>query len=205
MSHYTTKIRDLVKINFDFGLKDYPIFNEDYRSHLNEMIIHHFYMREIGFDTPALFKFKLNQRMAEIMPHFNKLYTEVENTYLLSSDDTTETTTYDTRTTNKDETILDSDNKELYQDTPEGVLDDVFNSDISSTRYATNATRNKTDSSTKTSAEQANTGSDSKRRIGRAGKSTMELLRAAQEPLSNIDIMVLNSLKDLFMGVYELL
>lgn len=205
MSHYTTKIRDLVKINFDFGLKDYPIFNEDYRSHLNEMIIHHFYMREIGFDTPALFKFKLNQRMAEIMPHYNRLYAEIENTYILSSDDTTDTTTYNTKTTNKDETTLDSDNKELYQDTPEGVLDDVFNSDITSTRYATNATRNKTDSSTKTEAEQSNTGSDSKRRIGRAGKSTMELLRAAQEPLSNIDIMVLNSLKDLFMGVYELL
>ena len=205
MSHYTTKIRDLVKINFDFGLTDYPIFNEDYRSHLNEMIIHHFYMREIGFDTPALFKFKLNQRMAEIMPHYNRLYAEIENTYILSSDDTTDTTTYDTKTTNKDETTLDSDNKELYQDTPEGVLDDVFDSDITSTRYATNATRNKTDSSTKTEAEQSNTGSDSRRRIGRAGKATMELLRAAQEPLSNIDIMVLNNLKDLFMGVYELL
>ena len=54
MAKYTTTIKTLIDNNFDFGLKDYPIFDEEYREHLNDMILKHYYMSEIGFETAAL-------------------------------------------------------------------------------------------------------------------------------------------------------
>lgn len=56
---------------FDF---DFPMFDESYRSVLCQKILRHFYTREIGFETVGLWKLKLETKMNEIMPYFNKLY-----------------------------------------------------------------------------------------------------------------------------------
>lgn len=54
--------------------KNYPIFDETYRSVIESKILEHYYLKEIGYETVALWKFALNRRMAEIMPYYNKLY-----------------------------------------------------------------------------------------------------------------------------------
>lgn len=56
---------------FDFV---YPIFDENYRSVLETKILKHFYTREIGEETVGLWKLRLDTKMNEIMPYFNKLY-----------------------------------------------------------------------------------------------------------------------------------
>ena len=71
MSKYTTELRYLIQSGFDLGLRNYPIFDENYRSKLNEKILNHYYMREIGFETAGLFKRYLNVKMEEIMPYYN--------------------------------------------------------------------------------------------------------------------------------------
>lgn len=55
--------------NFDF-----PIFDEKYRVVLEKKILKHFYTREIGEETVGLWKLRLDTRMNEIMPYYNKLY-----------------------------------------------------------------------------------------------------------------------------------
>lgn len=55
--------------NFDF-----PIFDEAYRNVLCKKILKHYYTREICEETVGLWKFRLDTRMNEIMPYFNKLY-----------------------------------------------------------------------------------------------------------------------------------
>ena len=74
MSKYTTELRYLIQSGFDLGLRNYPIFDENYRSKLNEKILNHYYMREIGFETAGLFKRYLNVKMEEIMPYYNQMY-----------------------------------------------------------------------------------------------------------------------------------
>ena len=74
MSKYTTELRYLIESGFDIGLKDYPIFDENYREPLNRKIINHYYFREIGMETAELFKRYLNNTMREIMPYYNQLY-----------------------------------------------------------------------------------------------------------------------------------
>lgn len=52
----------------------YPIYDEAYRATLETKIIHHFYFREIGLETTALFQDFLNRKLNEIMPYYNQLY-----------------------------------------------------------------------------------------------------------------------------------
>ena len=56
---------------FDFN---FPIFDEAYRNVLCGKILKHYYTREIGEETVGLWKLRLNTRMNEIMPYYNKLY-----------------------------------------------------------------------------------------------------------------------------------
>lgn len=56
---------------FDF---DFPIFDENYREPLCKKILKHFYTKEIGEETVGLWKLRLDDRMNEIMPYYNKLY-----------------------------------------------------------------------------------------------------------------------------------
>lgn len=82
MSVYTTQIRWILESGATLSLDAYPIFQDAYREVLNQKIIDHFYFREIGFETVALFNNRLAARMNEVMPYFNKLY----ETQLLSID-----------------------------------------------------------------------------------------------------------------------
>lgn len=89
MSIYTTQLRWIVERKQHeagsdpddytacyqyLGLSDYPIFDENYRQHLNDKIIRHFYFREIGFETAAQFAFFMRRTMHEVMPYYNQLY-----------------------------------------------------------------------------------------------------------------------------------
>lgn len=74
MAVYTVQLKTLIENHFDIGLKNYPIFDENYRKILNEKIINHYLFNEIGMETAELFKFYLNTTMREIMPYYNQLY-----------------------------------------------------------------------------------------------------------------------------------
>lgn len=53
---------------------EYPIYNEAYRPVLETKILKHFYTREIGEETVGLWKLRLDAKLNEIMPYYNKLY-----------------------------------------------------------------------------------------------------------------------------------
>lgn len=74
MAKYTIMLHDLIESGYSIGLADYPIFDAAYRPVLNKLITDHFKFREIGMETPAVFKHYLNITMNENMPYFNKLY-----------------------------------------------------------------------------------------------------------------------------------
>lgn len=60
--------------NTAFQLSAYPIFDEDHRRVLNDMIIKRYWNCEIGAETPAMFAWNLNEAMCRIMPYYNGLY-----------------------------------------------------------------------------------------------------------------------------------
>lgn len=94
MSKYTTELRFICEqqsgLDESVGYNDvntvisnarpkifsftYPIFDEAYKPTLETKILKHFYTREIGLETYGLWKLKLDTRLNEIMPYYNKLY-----------------------------------------------------------------------------------------------------------------------------------
>lgn len=56
---------------FDFP---YPIFDENYRRVLEKKILKHYYTREISEESYGLWKLRLDTKLNEIMPYYNKLY-----------------------------------------------------------------------------------------------------------------------------------
>lgn len=233
MAKYTIELGQLIKNNFPLGLADYPIFNEEYRRTLNNKIIEHFYFREIGFETPQLFKRFLNRKLNEIMPYYNKLY----ETELLEYDPLTNYNR--TEITNRGEAVQNainsSDNgqvndsgnssnqssgsssgKSVYSDTPQGFLQ---NTDIDANTYASSADKSQnttsgsgsntyqsartTSSSTATTGSSNTTENITKSITGKDGsKSFAELVKEYRNTLLNIDMLIIDELEPLFMGIW---
>ena len=159
----------------------FPIFDENYRSVLEKKILKHFYTREICEETVGLWKLRLDTKLNEIMPYYNKLYksellefnplytanlsrakktdynsnrNENENISDTSSSNRTTSNNGEVNTTTTDTVSGSSHNTttDLYSDTPQGGL-----SGIESNTYLTNA-RKITDNGS-TSSNTSNTNS----------------------------------------------
>lgn len=153
-------IREARPLVFNFP---YPIFDVNYKQTLEEKIMAHYYMREIGAETVGLWKFYLQRKMNEIMPYYNQLYesaliefnpmedTKLDRKYNLTKNDNTnntrnvdENTTYKRNASgnnNADQTGKKTgDNWTKVSDTPQGGLDGVISTD-----YLSQATENTVD------------------------------------------------------------
>lgn len=73
-SVFSPRLCDVLEHGYDLKLTSYPIWDESRRADLNQMIVDHFYMREIGAETTEMFVFFLNRTMREEMPRLNKLF-----------------------------------------------------------------------------------------------------------------------------------
>lgn len=75
MSKYTTELRYIIESGYKLNaLSSYPIFDENYRPVLNQYILNHFWMREIGFETVGEFDLYLGNTLNEIMPYYNGMF-----------------------------------------------------------------------------------------------------------------------------------
>ncbi len=144
-------IEDAIPLIFSF---DFPIFDEEYRNVLCTKILRHYYTREIGLETYGLWKLKLQTKLNEIMPYYNKLYEselykynplyDVDMTTTnvgqrtgertdVQNDDRTNTFS-GSRTSENEQTNVasnentrnsDSQDRDMYSDTPQGNLTGV--------------------------------------------------------------------------------
>ena len=220
MAKYTVTILSLQKNNFDFGLTSYPIFDETYRETLNNNILNYYLESEIGVETAALFKRLLNDRMALIMPKYNKMYVaqdELLENGVLGNVHLTETLERETENTSAQTDnghatqsgTSTASNKNLYQDTPQGQIS--MQTLDSQNVYATNVTLdNNSNSSTVTDSSTSrrdftNDGTENyvKTIIGNNGrKYNVDVFNDLVSKLKNIDMLIINELEDLFMGVF---
>ena len=204
MAKYTITIKTLIDNNFDFKMDSYPIFDENYRNTLNQNILYHYYENEIGFETAPLFRFYLNQKLNEIMPYYNELYKVqkklIDENLLLNNVNLTETLhgSNTTKTSSTSQSL--SNGKNLYQDTPQGQ---ISKTDIDNQTWATNLTLNKNEIEDESSAIGNGTNEYLKTIIGNnGGKFNIDVLNDIKNNLMNIDLMIINDLNELFMGIF---
>ena len=202
MSKYTTTIKNLIDNNFNFDMTHYPIWNESYRNILNQKILNHYYEDEIGFETANLFKFYLNNKLNEIMPYYNDLYRaqEIALENIMGNIDLYEESN---RLNNNDLNTTSntkSDTKNLFQDTPQGRINFAK---LESQQWATNYTNNVNDSDDTSTSHGENEENYKRHVYGNDGKKyNIDLLKEIKNNLINIDMMIINDLQELFMGIY---
>lgn len=209
----------------------YPITDTAYKPVLENKIIKHYYMREIGLETVGLFRFYLNEKMNLIMPYYDELYKSAalefnpfhDVNYTIThegekAEDTDKTVTGSgTESGTNTGTVQDSGTGDSWQynsDTPQGGLSGLTNNN-----YLSEAThRTATDGNTNTrNLEDSRTRSDTTRDVGSlestdsyintiSGKmgtvSYSDLLLSYRKTLLNIDALIISDLSDLFMNIY---
>lgn len=202
MSSYTVELRQLIQNGYDIGLKDYPIFDESYRETLNNKIIRHYWMREIGAETAGLFKLYLNRTMGEIMPYYNQLYKSTQLDFDPLNAYNYVETNMELENVESDGTRTDTaDGKSLYSDTPQGLLD---NGAIADEKYLTSATLNDSSASSTANNLQKRDRNFEKKVRGNIYHNLSELLKDYRETFLNIDMEIINNpeIQNCFMKLY---
>lgn len=232
MAKYTIELRRLCDIygrdEVENWFKDYDInnyltpdqikqiekFNVWSKDRLATKIVDHYYMREIGFETPYLFKHYAKVKMQEIMERqFPKIYSNFLEYDPLSNVDFTEEYTREIVGTGKNEGNSNSNSSNnasglnVNSDTPQGQ---ISKQDILNGAYASNTNASETQSSindnTKTSS---NSESNTVEKFTRHEEgdngviiTNQRLVKEYREIIVAIDEEIINELNKLFMGLY---
>lgn len=184
MANYTVELHEIVESGcniFDFT---YPIYQETHRAELQQRILDHYWLREIGFETVGRFKHQLKVRMNEIMPVYNRLYEVEEKINILQNQKTTFNDTVNGKQ-NSDDTDL-----RLHADTPQGTTDITSGSNVS--------TIDKDKNTNEGTTETKHTGTIT----AYSGITEAELMRKFKENVIDVDDEIIKDLADLFSLLY---
>lgn len=187
-----TKIKDLPANCHDriFNFS-YPLSEKINKTEFECLILNHFMMRRIGFDTMTAFQIQLNSKLNEIMPMYNKLFDLLYNNDLFGEitkkdgfdnrqiDNTTEnTTTNSTNMRNTSNTNTSSTYDKRYSDTPQNNITNVKNGN-----YVTDYTY---DTNTSDSSDTTNSNGTSNTNTNGTNNTTDK--NTYQETISHIDM-----------------
>lgn len=234
MADYTLTLGNLIARGFNtdeklhLSARYYPIFDESYREKLNEKIVAHYALREIGSETPQMFIFYLGRTMREQMDYFNQLYAsarhrfdpfitsdirqEMDSTSVNESSGKSSGTQSSESTSNStSDTTADNSSMTFNSEFPQTRIDDFkkFATSASQTDSTGNTHTSTSQDSTATASSVSNTdyahssdkGNSVSHTLGTSG-SQSQLLTDWRSTMLNIDLMVINSLEDLFLGVW---
>ena len=204
LSHYLTptQIEQITKFN---------VWSKD---RLATKIVDNYYMREIGFETPALFKHYAKIEMKKIMERYlPKIYSNFLEYDPLSNVDFTETYTREIsgETANSGSSNSTSQNNSsglnVNSDTPQGQ---ISKQNILTGSYAsqTNASETESEIQDNTSTENQGTSNTietfTRHEEGDNGViiTNQRLVKEYREIIVAIDEEIINELNCLFMGIY---
>ena len=227
MAKYTLELRELfepIKFNPPFysrsevesWFKDYEL--SDYltteqinviennnlwtKDKLAKKIVDHYYMREIGFETPALFKHYAKVTMQEIMERYLPLiYSANINYDPLVNVDYTETFNRSADSTNSGTSNSNTSGLTVNSDTPQKQIN---KSEILSGKYASSTSGNEIADETNTTSNGETNEEYTKRVKGNSGVSAtaQKMVEQFRDNIVNVDSDIIKELSTLFMGLY---
>lgn len=216
-----TKIKDLASAArekiFNFT---YPLTTKVDKEEFEKMILNHYMMRRIGFETVTAFQLQLNVKLNSIMPMYNKLFDMLDGWDLLSdgekvtrtltdektSDTTNKNTTSNTlenNSTTGNTTIADRRESDLPQSEIDNVQDGSYMTKYNLDKTTVNGTDNSNSSGTSTTNGSTNTNENGKtlEEISRTPADKISIYKQFQENLTSIYQMIFKELDDLFYGL----
>ena len=192
-----TKIKNLAAAGrediFDF---EYPLSTHVVKADFEVMILNHFLMRRIGYDTVNAFKIALNVKMNEIMPIYNKMFDMLDGWNIFNDGEITSRTLQDSGSNslnNMTSTSNTSDRR--YSDTPQQQLSNVRDG-----KYITDYNYDQ-DSGSVTSSTAGTDSRYSIESITRTPSDKMKLYKEFIENKKSIMTMIFEDLEPLFYGL----
>lgn len=188
-----------------------PLYDENHRQELCSKILKHYYLREIGCETVGIWKLWCNTKLEEILPYYNKMYESValefdplEDVNVSRKHNRGTQGGNNSTSSAHTENSADATNWELFSDTPQGSVQNLENE-----TYLTNATKQ-----TNVSSSDTDSGASEENRYqenedfdetvkGKQGTGTYsEMVMKYREAIINVDMMIIDEFKDLFMGLW---
>lgn len=204
-----TKIKDLANAGramfFDF---DYPLATGMTKSEFECMILNHFMMRRIGYETVTAFKMALNVKLNEIMPMYNKLFESINGWNIFTDGEIMDRTVTDSRTVNNTGTSSGTNNTtsstisdRRFSNTPQNALQDVRDGQYV-TEYNYDADGGTSDTtSSATNNNSSVEGGNQTERIVRTPADKMHLYTEFLKNRQNIYTMIFKDLDSLFYQI----
>ena len=188
-------------------INEFGVWSKD---KLARKIVDHYYMRESGFETIALFRHYAKVTMQELMERYLPLIYSSSIKYdPLVNVDYTETFNRTADTTNAGSSSSNSSSNSsslgVNSDTPQGQ---ISKSEILAGRYATNTAASENESSiedTTNTESTSNTGEEYTKRVkGNSGVSAtaQKMVEQYRDNIIAIDSKIINELDILFMGLF---
>ena len=204
MARYTIDLYTLLQDDnfklFDF---DYEFYSDEAKDDFEQKFINRYMFDEIGFETVMRFKHFLKEKLNRIAPYYKQVYqTELrcleDDIDFMLNKDLRETETIKGTNTSNSKTKANSStlNKESYLDNGNASLDLTKGN---MTGISSSEGKGNTDSSQTGENEQVRTYL-SQGNIGIT--SSAELLEKWRSVLINIDEMIIEECRDLFMMIY---
>lgn len=232
MAKYTIELRNMIPLfgreEVENWFKDYTL--EDFltpeeiqviedrgtwsKNKLAAKIIDHYFMREIGFETPALFRHYVKITMKEIMEEYAPLIYSASIAYdPLVNVDFTETYHHDDQGTMTNNGTSDSTSHNngsgltVQSDTPQGQISKsaILAGSYASSTSANEAENSITDhSSTTSGATTTDTRDYTKKIKGNSGVSAtaQKMVEQYRDNIRALDSEIIERLNTLFMGLY---
>lgn len=177
---------------------------------LAKQIVDHYYMREIGFETPALFKHYAKLTMNELMgSYLLKIYTQFLEYDPLSSVDYTEEYTREIEGSSEGSSNSNSKNSaegfNINNDTPQQR---ITKQNLDSGIYASTTNQSETSSeiedktNTEASSKTIEKYTHSMKGDNGVIVTNQYLVREFRELATNFNLEIINDLNKLFMGLY---
>lgn len=224
MARYTIELRNVISMFgeaevkswfTDYQLSDYLTDEEIAvitergtwdKDKLAQLILDHYYMYEIGFETPALFKHQAKVAMREIMEEKAPLIYSAAIAYdPLVNVDFTETFNRTSSNSGSSSSSSSSNNSGLTvnSDTPQGQ---ITKETILAGNYASSTGANEATSSISDQSQNSGSGTEnySKRVKGNSGVSAtaQKMVQQYRENIIMINRDIIKNISSLFMGIY---
>ena len=192
-----TKIKDLASAArseiFDFN---YTLTNKISKEDFECMILNHFIMRRIGYDTMTAFKIALNVKLNSIMPMYNKMFEMLDGWDLFNDGEEITRVVEDEGKNSINSSVTSSNTSDRrYSDAPQNRLSDVQDgSYVSDYNYDTDSGESSTES----------TGNDSRttnETINRTPSDKIKIYKEFMESKTSIYEMIFKDLDVLFYGL----
>ena len=204
-----TKISNLASAGramfFDF---DYPLASGITKAEFETMILNHFLMRRIGYETVTAFKIALNVKLNEIMPLYNKLFESIENWNIFNDGEIINRMYSDSRSmsnagTNSltNSTTTSNTTDQRFSDTPQNALADVRNGQYVSEYNYNQDSGSTTGTSSNTTSNNTIEGGNESETIVRSPKDKMTLYAEFLKNRQNIYTMIFKDLDPLFYQI----